>query len=703
MSQASTELLSALQILCNTSRESLRAFRGLDTWERVKVVINSIDDDSDTSSENEDLLQSSLSCLSSSTPSIISSQSHRSSSAILPAPTCITPSVENISTSGAGISQRKRKDICVEFLNEVKNVLPNLIEFSTKYQTLEAIPLEKEFSLDKRILFLKVVYGSKVLSQHAEEHAGAAIGMLPILSFAYLKFRLLKYDQYPRAIDALLLEDRMVNAIKGLSKWTQELITTFQSPYQRDTGILQNLFQTQSGTILDSLSTRASLSEESVNEEVRQPERGGSSPTGRMDAGGLTATFGINAYLRADHAAATQTSSRAELLTEQEVRYQGPHTMGIVTATAKRRRLNVALSGQKSSLSSHGSIQRSADNCQAIALALPASGSFEGRHHQGVQRRMLTDAADTPTVAESGSLGTQASLPEEFVNEEVSRSRPNEFLPVGRTGPKRRRPDIAPSDLTGTVFGQRGPAHHFRNSQGQADGDVPGHGPMVTNRVNNNHLRVQHLDSFTQASSQQANIINQLPAQSTAHLNLDNPANTSSANHPNLIQYHTLCPTAHNIDQVRQNMPQPGPPNAAAQTPLNPNTDQGHTTPGMDACLQPRANHAATAQSSPTSDFLWLASYANFDSGNIGLDTHFPPASDVDLLQLGLHTDFTLMDTSLAQLPARSASDQPLHHPGLVPANTMTPIQFPQSQVQEPRSSLQLGIYADVLNTNHAE
>ncbi|KAM5441188.1 hypothetical protein MferCBS31731_003616 [Microsporum ferrugineum] len=244
------------------------------------------------------------------------------------------------------------------------------------------------------------------------------------------------------------------------------------------------------------------------------------------------------------------------------------------------------------------------------------------------------------------------------------------------TRAKRRRPDIASRDLTGAIFDQPGSTRRSRNLLGQADSDVSGHSPMVTNRAKSNHPRVQNQDGFTQASIQQADVTNQLLPQSTAHLNLDNLAHTSSAIHPNLIEHHTLCLTAQNIDQVRQNMPQPDSPRAAVQTSLNPNTDHSHisTTPSMDVCLQPWANYAAVAQSSLTSDFLWLALYTNFDFGNIDSDIHFPLAGRVDLLQLSLYADFILPDISLAQPPARPASNQPLHYPGLVPANTLTSI-----------------------------
>lgn len=333
MPQPSAELLSALQILCDTPPESLRAIRGLDTWKRVKVAINSIDDDADTYSESEsDLLHSSPSCVSS--PSIISSQSQQSSSTILPvSPSSVTPisRVRSSRSNSQHNSQKKTKAQCLAFLDMVKDVLAKVVSISYKYPTLEEMSPETELSMEKRTLFLRVVYGSKSPSERnllllglsqishaldysnweaenlirrrvdeicsnlsmvnrrggnitrytnektsehkdivlrgirdglnkltfaklfrgklksanatnpdraidpdhqAEELADAVMGILPVLSLTYPKFRLLKYDQYPGVIDALLLEGGMVDTVKGLSKWVRELISTFQSPYQ---------------------------------------------------------------------------------------------------------------------------------------------------------------------------------------------------------------------------------------------------------------------------------------------------------------------------------------------------------------------------------------------------------------------------------------------------------------------------------------
>ncbi|EGD92982.1 hypothetical protein TESG_00544 [Trichophyton tonsurans CBS 112818] len=349
MPQPSAELLSALQILCDTPPESLRAIRGLDTWKRVKVAINSIDDDADTYSESEsDLLHSSPSCVSS--PSIISSQSQQSSSTILPvSPSSVTPisRVRSSRSNSQHNSQKKTKAQCLAFLDMVKDVLAKVVSISYKYPTLEEMSPETELSMEKRTLFLRVVYGSKSPSERnllllglsqishaldysnweaenlirrrvdeicsnlsmvnrrggnitrytnektsehkdivlrgirdglnkltfaklfrgklksanatnpdraidpdhqAEELADAVMGILPVLSLTYPKFRLLKYDQYPGVIDALLLEGGMVDTVKGLSKWVRELISTFQSPYQRSTGFLLELLHTQPAT-----------------------------------------------------------------------------------------------------------------------------------------------------------------------------------------------------------------------------------------------------------------------------------------------------------------------------------------------------------------------------------------------------------------------------------------------------------------------
>ncbi|EEQ28061.1 conserved hypothetical protein [Microsporum canis CBS 113480] len=209
---------------------------------------------------------------------------------------------------------------------------------------------------------------------------------------------------------------------------------------------------------------------------------------------------------------------------------------------AKRRRRNVLRGRQATSQNAQGQAEG------AVTRNIQSNTHFEA-HLPEVRMGIHGDSVGSSTETEVPWM--QAS-PEAFEIGQQGRGTPGGTGAGGITGTvfgqhglnyhnamailaeqasatraKRRRPDIASRDLTGAIFDQPGSTRRSRNLLGQADSDVSGHSPMVTNRAKSNHPRVQNQDGFTQASIQQADVTNQLLPQSTAHLNLDNLAHTS--------------------------------------------------------------------------------------------------------------------------------------------------------------------------------